>query len=166
MWLVQGAAEAAFPRDTNESRAIGTCRVHLMINRRPWRITDPEPSAPQPLRHLGLFLMAACARTQPLVERAHLAQRRRAKGHIRPEYSAYFDDIVTVVDDRQIEIDGFATDFFNRILGWENPTLHRGEFLMRAKESFHLRDIFRRHDQIVVEACDYFTASLRDREIL
>ena len=37
---------------------------------------------------------------------------------------------------------------------------------MIAQESFHLRDVFRRDRQIVVEAGDYFTASLRDRAIL
>lgn len=166
MWLVQGAAEAAFPRDSNESRTIGTRRVHLVINGRPRRVTNAEPGAPQPLRHLGLFLMAACSRPQAFVERADLAQRLRPKGHVRPEYSADFDDVVTVVDDRQIHVDGRGANLPGRILDGKNASFHRGEFLMLTEKSFHLGDVFRRDYQIVVQACDYFTASLADREVL
>ena len=144
MRLVQRAAKASFARDSDVAVVVGARRVDVMIDYCPGRITNPEPRSPQPLGHLGFFLVAGCSRAQTFVERTDLAQRRRTKRHIRTYHATNFDDAITMVDQRQVEIHSRRSDFFHWILSRQNPPLHRGELRMRGKKALDFADVIRR----------------------
>ena len=135
MLLMQHPASSAFARNSDESFAIR--RATGRPRDRPaavGRVADSKAGAPHPLRHLGFLLMPARARTESLVERPDLPQRRARKAMFAPSTPSHLDNFVAVVGDRQIEVHRHRADFFFGIFGRQDAPLHRGELAMRVEE--------------------------------
>ena len=166
MLLVQHPAVTSLACDPDEAFAIRPRRIDLMPYERSWRVTNMEARASQPLRHLGFLFVSRGARPQPLIERADLPQRRRAKRHVRAEDATHFDYLITVIRDRQIEVRRQRSRLRDWILRRQDTALHRRELGMRREEFFHCRHVSIRHREVVVEARDYLPARDCDRPIL
>ena len=167
MRLVDHPAASAFACDTQAARAIGARRIHVVIDQRARRVSDPESGACQARRHLGLLFMAGRSRPQAFVEKPHARERGRAKRHVRPQHSAHLDDLLAVVDDRQVEpYRGVRADLGRRVLGRQDAPLHRGELGMLDKEALDLGEVARRGEEVVVKAYDYVTRGMPDCDVL
>ena len=166
MLLVQHAASPALARNPDESFAIGARRIDFVIDERFRRVTDSEARVAEPLGHLGFLFMPARARTEPLVEGANLLESISAKGHIRTEHSAHFDNFVAVVGDRQVEVRRHRSDSLIGIFDCEDSPLHSSEFAMSIKKLLDRPEVARRDGEVVVEEHQDLPRRLGDCAIL
>ena len=164
--LVKRAAEAAFAGHAYEAFAVGAGRIDFVIDERPRCVTNFVAGTAKAIRHLGFFLVAGSSRTETLVEEADFIERRFPEGHVGADYAVHFDNVLAVVYDRKIEIDGGRADFFRRVFRRQRPPLHRGEFRMLIEEALDFDDVVGLNDQVVVEAYDDFALRAFDGAIL
>lgn len=167
MRFVKHPASPALARDTQETRAVRTRRVHVVVDQGTRRVADPESRAGQPRRHLRLLLVTGGPRSQPFVEEADPDERGGTKRHVGAQDAAHLDNPIAVVGDRKIEpYGGFGADLGRWILGRQDPPLHRGELGMFAEKFLHFVEITRRSDKVVVKAYNYVSDGLPDGYVL
>ena len=167
MRFVDHPASSALARDAEAAGAVGARRVHVVIDQRARRVTDPEAGADEARRHLGLLFMAGRSRPQAFVEKAYARKRGRAKSHVRAQHSAHLDDLLAVINDRQVEpYRGVRTDLGRRILGRQDAPLHRGELGMFREKPLDLGEIVRRDDEVIVKTYDYVAFGMADGHVL
>ena len=160
-------ASSAFARDPEKAPAVGAGRIDIVIDQRARRITDPESRARKARRHLGFLLVAARSGPQPLVEKTDARKRRCAKRHARAQYATYFDYLVAMIDDWEIEPRrGLHADLGRRILGRQDAPLHRRELGMLSEETLDLVEVMWCRDEVIIKANDDFALGLSDGGIL
>ena len=166
MRFVDHPASSTLARDTQEAGAVRARRIHIMIDQRVRRITDPETGAREARRHLGLLFMAGRSgpsRSSKRPTRASAVERNAMFAPSTPRTSITSSPWSTMAGRAS---GGLRANLGRRIFGRQDAPLHRGELVMLAEKVLDLIEVVRRGDEIIVETYDYVALGLADRVVL